>query len=265
MLNRVIAAVLALFSVPAGAQPRANWQSEPEFGRCALRQQLDEAGAFVQISRTPGNDQTTVSFEDRRVRVESPKPLIGATIALEPGGTIAADGYLRSGDSPEIRSIWIRTSDQQFMDRLSNASVLTLTHAEFGSLRLPLRSTAAAVLALRRCEDKTMREWGIDPIAWRGLRVRPIPASPTNDWFSPVDFQRVPAVFGVKSPVVALVEVGPDGTVQKCTVVNRQVHSLIKDETCRPIRDRGRFQPAVGADGKPVSAPFVMKIRFGWE
>jgi hypothetical protein len=261
MAHQLLVGLLLAASAPEGAAAKPVWHWESEFGACALRQDFDGGGSLL-ISRTPTGDTTSLSIADNRAQVRTWSEVPQTRVTLEPGGSIDADGFVQPGKSNKGRTIGVAVTDPGFLDHLSKASAVELSHSKFGSVRTAIRSPSAAVEALIKCEDRKMREWGIDPASLQVLQSRPRPTMPLYKWFSTDDYPRLAIAYRVKSDVVALVDVGPDGTVRKCTVINRQLVTLFKDATCRVLKDRARFHPAIGADGTPVSAPFVVRVRF---
>jgi protein TonB len=56
--------------------------------------------------------------------------------------------------------------------------------------------------------------------------------------------------------------VGPDGKVKDCTVTSSSGSSALDSTTCKLMRQRAKFQPATGTDGKPTSDTVTSAIRW---
>ena len=56
--------------------------------------------------------------------------------------------------------------------------------------------------------------------------------------------------------------VGPDGRVKDCTVTSSSGSSALDATTCKLMRQRAKFQPATGSDGKPTSDTVASAIRW---
>lgn len=253
------AALLAIAAFQSSQSPVV-WKWEPD-ATCGLRQQLAGRRSIL-ILREPINDPTTVTIEDLDAALSSWQALDEVDVTLEPGVKTAADGSIGPGDHRRSRSINVQFSDPNFLDQLSRSSSLGLAHKKFGAVEVPIRSAAAAVRALRACEERTMREWGIDAVQLASLQSRPIPISSPAAWFSDSDYPGLAAIFGVGGTVIAKLDVGTDGRVNACKVVNRQALTEFHETACRALTKRGRFKPAIDATGKPASAPFVVRLRF---
>ncbi|HYG47769.1 MAG TPA: TonB family protein [Allosphingosinicella sp.] len=56
--------------------------------------------------------------------------------------------------------------------------------------------------------------------------------------------------------------VGPDGRVKECSVTSSSGSSALDATTCKLMRQRAKFQPATGSDGRPTSDTVTSAIRW---
>lgn len=238
------------------------WQWEPDSALCTLTQKDSDHGGEIIIRRTPGDDQTTVRVRDRGARGDYWRSITGMTVTLEPGGSVLADGYFGPGEQAGSREILVRIPDQTFLSRFPQAQALAISHARFGLSRTYVRSAAAVPAALRACEDRRMREWGIDPAAWWALRSRPIPITPLNELLQARGYPRNGVIFRVQGDVVLRLAVGLDGRVSECEGLNRRVDPAFNVLGCDALKRKARFQPATDQQGRPVAAPFIVIARY---
>lgn len=56
--------------------------------------------------------------------------------------------------------------------------------------------------------------------------------------------------------------VGPDGKVQQCSVTRSSGSSALDSTTCRLMKQRAKFSPATGTDGKPTGDTVASSIRW---
>lgn len=180
-----------LLFLMAGAQTpagdRADWNWERDTQTCGLHEQAGSAGATIQVSRTPANDQTTVMITVPSDSNLKRRHFSDGVIKLGQGSDVTAevDTYF---DHDKRFHVLATTQDPSFLEKFSNADTLAVSHGDVDVARIDLRSPAAAVAALRSCEDKKMRAWGIDPVAWRALKSRPIPLESLTQRFSSLDY-----------------------------------------------------------------------------
>jgi hypothetical protein len=256
-MSFVLASLLAV-AAPPESQSQIVWKWNSDGVGCVLRQDLGH-GRFLDVGGVPGS-QTGIRIVDTAARIRSPKSLSSVEVTFSPGGTTKADGMLGPNEKPIGRSIviWFGPED---LTRLSGASALTLAHAEFGTLQARFQSPAAAVQALRGCEDRKMTEWGIDPVAWRALTVKPAPKTPPVKWFSWLDYPDRKKIYKNDIDVIARLDVAGDGSVLECTVVNRPPVEFIP-AACNALKRNARFHPARDARGQSIPAPFIFTVRF---
>lgn len=107
-----------------------------------------------------------------------------------------------------------------------------------------------------------MREWGIDPVAWRALRSRPMPLNPVGQWMSSEDYPILENEFGVGGNLMLRLNVRPDGSIENCVALSRGKLKELDKSTCRALTSRAKFQPATDSAGNLVPAPFVVEVVF---
>lgn len=160
-----------------------DWQWNRDTPICALQLKMTPSGGTIEISRTPGNEETEIKL------TVQPQPGIreghvpDGAFRLNSGDEVIAHVSQHVDDKKQLQ-IYGVTQDPTFISKFSNASSLEISNRRGGSFPVDLRSAAAAAESLRNCEGRKMREWGIDPVAWRGLTARPIPLKPVRERFS---------------------------------------------------------------------------------
>jgi hypothetical protein len=101
---------------------------------------------------------------------------------------------------------------------------------------------------------------------WMALAAQLSAPVPTNlgNWFSNDDF---PGYLVEEQPGVWLVgvrvRVGPDGAVQGCDVESTSGVERLDALTCKTVRQRAKFRPAVSANGSPAAG--VYRTYVGWD
>ena len=173
-----------LLAAQTGGLP--DWQWDTKSPICVLTQEIGDSRS-IEIRRTPANDETQVNFAlSKRAGLRDGR-IQNATLELLPAGTFSADGVIMQPDKDvEVSAI---TSDPAFIEKLASSTSVILSLAGNAPIGGAIRSARAAVQALRECEDRKMRAWGINAAAWRGLQTGPIPLSPVRDSFSALDYR----------------------------------------------------------------------------
>lgn len=259
-MRRFAPAFLLLTAAQASSDNRIDWRWSREGVACTLQQASPIDGKIVSVSRTPGNDLTSISSGGADDLLEPSKTYSGGKVLFLPGGPADAELYVTT--KGRRRDVTAVSDDPDFLGKFASASEFEFAQEKLGTERLPLRSAAAAAQALRTCEDSRMREWGMDPVAWHALKARPLPTETWTNWLSTDDYPLGAIFAGKEGYLISRLDVGPDGIPTGCTSLNRNRPPNYKDMMCRKLVLRARFRPALDSGGKPVAAPFVVVVRF---
>jgi TonB family protein len=249
-------------AVQASASNQPRWHWDPESTVCALQQEVSDGRTF-EISRTPANGQTSLSLTQPARNTIRQGDFRDGLIQLDPGGNVAADVFDWVGviSHRDMRRTGAITDDQSFMSKFATANAIEFQHQKLGTIRIPILSAAAVVRALQECEDKKMRDWGIDPLIWRALRSPPTPLKPLSDRFSAIDYPPEALRFLVAGDALTRLEIDADGRVTRCRSINASKYKGFEYATCNVLKG-ARFKPALNSNGEPVSAPYVLNVRF---
>jgi len=237
-----------------------DWRWERDTPTCSLIQTHSADGEVVQLSRTPGSDVTTISVGSTERSFGSSKKLRDGKVTFIPGGASVAEIFLTEGHGR--REVFASSQDSAFLSKFAGSSEVEIIDDKLGSTRVPLRSAAAAVEAIRICEDSRMREWGIDPVAWRALRARPFLLTDWSKSISADDYPMDALLSGSEGFMVLRFDVGANGLVQDCGRLVRGKPAQDRVRLCSKLKKVARFKPAVAPNGEAVAAPYVLVINF---
>jgi TonB family protein len=148
-----------------------------------------------------------------------------------------------------------------FRDALASATELQLRNGERLRARVPLDGIRNALAALRQCHVGVAREWGIDEAALAALSRRP---TTTNTYgITPDDYPARALREATQGHVIMRIAVSTEGRATACTIVATSGSPEIDHVACSVALQRGRFQPALDAAGRPVAiqAPFTIFFR----
>lgn len=254
----ILLALLAATSAP-GASPQTVWKWRPGNINCILRQDVGQ-GRFLDVGTRPGSNNISIRIVDTDARTRQSKPISGIKLVLAPGGLLTRDGFIEANKDPIGRTAYIFLTSGD-LSALTGTTAIEASHADFGSYSIAVQSIDAAVDAIRTCDDRRMSEWGVDPAMWRALAASPIPATPAVKWFSWTDYPDRQKIYKDDIEVVARLDVAADGSVSKCTVVNRPPEEFVP-AACNALMRNASFQPARDAKGQAVAAPYLFHVSF---
>lgn len=266
-MRRFAPALLLLTAAAPPAPPtnQVDWRWSSDGPGCGLRQVFAADGTTLEIGSTPGSDGLTIRIGGYDWLVPtletSFESLKDGRLSFVPVGR--ADAQIQvATDSSGRRDVSASSPDFTVLTQFAKASAVEISHERIGTIRAPLRSTAAAAEALRNCVDSRMREWGIDPVEWWALKARPVPLKPAVELLSADDYPARAQRYGLQGWVIAKLNVAADGKVTDCKSINKDLYRGFRDTICRVMRSRARFKPALDTNGNPVAAPYVLVVQF---
>jgi TonB family protein len=234
------------------------WQWDGTTPICRLQQQTP-SGHKIQISRTPGNEETEFKiYLQPRSKIREGKFRQGTRRLDTSSETLDVSTYQDSAGQLQVYPV---SHDPMFMRRFSRAVMVEVSHRSIGTFRESLRASAAAGDALQNCEDQKLRNWGIDLIALRRLKSQPVPLRPISDQFHSLDYPRAALAAGIEADAVTRLDVDSGGRVARCQSLNAGLHREFEEAAC-DILQNVRFGPATDVAGNLVSAPYVYDVRF---
>jgi TonB family protein len=254
------AAILVLVGVAAQSTETElnDWLWDRDTPICAL-QQVTPPGFIVEISRTPGNDETEIEITNP----SQPKMRSGSfrrgALRLDPGGEFIVQGSVGL-NKMKVLAAYAVTQDAGFNRAFRTASSIEIVDQGGSVSRADLRSTGDAADALESCEDQKLRGWGIDPANWRGLKSHPTPLQPVRERFRDLDYPPAALAKGIEADAVIRLDVSAGGRVSNCAGLEAPYKDFV-DAACKVLRG-ARFQPAMDSAGNAVPAPFVVDVRF---
>jgi TonB family protein len=260
-----LAAALILL---AGAAPppdpvpprKPGWAIDYGAQRCALvRTGEGEDPLTLAIRMIPGHSRPEVILARRDWRDTR---LIGArtvTFVMVPSGRVIeaqalwVPNRLGLGDILQLDGL-----PDDFIDAFAGAAAVELRNRGKTVLNFPVPAAARAVRALRDCNTALLAAWGVDAEALAALRRQAKPIGDLSGWTS--DYPHVALGQSISGTVVVRLDVSAAGAVTGCAAVAGSGSLALDSQTCTSFLRRGRFEPALGADGKPVAISIVQTV-----
>lgn len=254
----LLAAAAALVQPGAAAAlPPPAWQMDWGDQYCTLVRLATPATPFITAFRViPGTDAPSIVLATGR----SAAPPAGITaVALTPSGqAFAVTATTERHTHGRIVREVLGPLDEHFWDALAGATELQLKAGDEVRGRIALPRAGAAVAALRRCISRALRDWGVDEAALAALRERPSTTNMLGVNSNDYPLQAIRS--STQGRVVVRITVGADGRATDCRVVGPSGSAALDETTCRVVMTRARFNPAIGADGRPTAAPMISAV-----
>jgi len=286
MLNPAVApaqtespAPVVVVPPPAAPAPSTVYHDAPIFpiGPIGDWEVHQDSGGFCAVSRNYGSAERpeTVTIQARPM---TPKDLTifvvsnatgaaprdgRATVSLSPGTAIPAT--YSSFDVPvRDQHFSVLYLDRLGLEHLQEARTVTLQADR--TRQIPASEIRAAIAAADRCMAELYRSWGIDPARFAAeLPVsRPLGGGP-GTWFNAdEDYPAKARIAGTQGRVVILLDVGKDGVVKSCHVI-QSADADLDAATCQSAMKHASYAPALDAQGKPTATLAVIPVRWSIE
>lgn len=136
--------------------------------------------------------------------------------------------------------------------------------AEFGSRMVVFEtgSLAKAFAGLRTCTDNLVKTWGLDPAQQSRLSRRATPQSSPGRWIVGSDYPAAMLARGKQAVVNFRLTIDDGGKPTACEIQRSYNDKAFDDLTCQAIMRRGRFDPALDEQGKPIASYYLNTVRF---
>jgi TonB family protein len=258
--NALAATSLILFAIPSPAQEHRApvWQMDWGDQFCSLIRLPDVGTPFAVVVRAiPGRGFSDILLLPR---AHGQPPEVITSIMLAPSGR-SFDVYT---DSEELgdrsRAVALHALPMEFWDALAGSDQLQLRQGRRVLSRIQLTDASQAVRALRQCVSNALREWGIDEAAMNALRRRPVSVNALG--MSDQDYPQSAIQQNTQGRVIVRVDVSAQGRATACAAVASSHTAAIDAAACHAAMTRGRFRPALDANGLPTASQIVTAVRF---
>lgn len=275
-----MSAVVAAQSVSAAPlQPTGKWH-------------VDFADSQCVASRDYG-------AEGRPLFLVFKKPVIGDVlqIAVVQNGSVQEptqlDGEVSFDNLPPIETsileygvrklkqralmINLQTVDLAPMVRTSSLRIRSLPQKPNRGIRMDLaartqtdqtfamRDTSTVIRLLNECADDLQKVWNVWDENRDSVTLRKGPAGRLDNLFSGKDYPAVAMRKNLMGTTTLVLLIDELGKVGDCTVTRTSGAASIDAQSCAIIRERGKFRPAIGLDGKPTKSSWKQSITWRLE
>ncbi len=141
---------------------------------------------------------------------------------------------------------------------ITEAEEMAITELKIGRpLRHPVTlqtgSMGKAFRALRDCTDNLVRYWGFDPAKRLTLQREVTPKSSPGNWISTLNYPVSEISRGGRGIVNFRMDIDASGKATKCEVLQSASSPEFKRAVCLTLMKNAEFNPALDADGNPIS------------
>lgn len=251
----MIATLVAAAALITSNQP---WELDYGASHCRLSRTYGAGQEAVELTLSdvlgdPNLITLTLATVDnaRRAREDG-----AATISLGPSGTAQNPSFFSTVSDGSNNRVVQTTIAVQPEAPLTSASTL---HVKAGSVDATVAPgvTAKAFKAFTACTDDLRTRLALSGHETAQLSEPAIGPAQPQDWISADDYPKPAFVDRKEGTVVAVLTVEDSGRVAECRPAVSSGDSALDITTCTLLIRRGRFRPALGKDGRPITSYYI--------
>lgn len=259
----MLLAVLAAFAFaerPPALNPKGPWVVDYADAQCIAKRNFGTSEKPLVLMIKPSPTSDVIQLNLVKPGFDAMASEYDAKLALGHGAPFAVRQInFGSGKEYEIRQINLRAdlaaglnaaSSIEWVGRGVNTTFVT------GPLTQLMK-------ALGECRSNLREYWNIGEEREQKLRAPVAMAGSLISLFSTKDYPRQSVVQDDSGTSSVVVLIDEKGIPRECMLDETSGIASIDAMTCAVIRERGKFKPALGADGKPVRSYFKQRVR--WE
>lgn len=266
MLRRTLAVAMVVSATPLQAapmQPTAKWVVNFDEAQCLAQREYGTAkDPFTLILKQPAlGSVVQVAVQTKGNFRGKPEQVDGAVqFGEQPSHDIPALQWRPDGSKLTLRMINLPLS--------SFAAARTATTIRFkaGMLQreLALSDVPDLLKVMDTCVADLRRAWNLS--ADGETAPQSLAASASSQTLSGLikaeDYPGVAIREGQTGTVTMVVLIDEAGRVADCSIVETSGVAVLDSQSCAVVRERARFTPAVGANGRPAKQGFMQRITW---
>jgi TonB family protein len=258
-----IAVAVSLQSIqPAAAaslQPAGKWTVDFGDDRCVAYRGFGNSKNPVHLllKPSPVGDVLQLQIAEKGINRPGTQEKVSVALGSEAPVLMLQLQYGSNGQSVRM----INLSKEQ-ASRLSAAT--TLRWSERGKqYDLALGPMAKLLDTVEKCKNLLADHWNATLTKRMALKEAPSMDKPIMSLFSTNDYPWDAVKKGQSGLAHVVVLVDENGRMADCTLIATSGIAVLDAQTCIILRNRGKFKPAIGADGKPTRGTFHQRVN--WE
>lgn len=234
--------ILATATTPTPLAPSTKWFIDYQPDMCIASRSFGPVGSSIALALKP---PVAMGAEGQQLYILT-QPTGGGGMSGQASMTLLPSGQRTTPDfeswptlNNKARAYEMHV-DASFMASMAEATGISLTLGEDTYL-LATGKMRPVLDALKTCNDKLFRSWGVDPAA---MAIPPPGVSPAS-WFPQNSYPAAAKRRGAQGRTVIVLTVSSDGAPTACRVVIKAEADL-DEATCRLATRRGRFEKSSG-------------------
>lgn len=245
-------------------EPHSPWNIHYGEAACDLKRIFKSETGQIQIQISQAFDLGGASFYLTTAPI-SKKRYWEADVDFsidETGAELQKSGsFLRIRD--ENLLIWqIYGFDMNFLKNLPNDVTLRLKSKKYPEIALKLTGMQSIDDALDQCQRNLYKTFDLDYSQVEALSKLPRPQGNPGRWAMASDYPAAALSKDQEGLVRFMLEVDPDGRPEKCRILQSSGHQSLDDQTCKVLKKRAGFYPALDKKGERAASTWISRVNW---
>lgn len=139
------------------------------------------------------------------------------------------------------------------------------TPTPYTDLTFAISEMPTVLTLLDECADDLQKVWNVWDENRDSVTLKKGPSGQIQNLFSGSDYPLVAVRNDLSGTTTLVMLIDEFGKVADCTVTQTSGAASIDAQSCAIIRERGKFKPAIGLDGKPTKSSWRQSITWRLE
>ena len=257
-MTAVVVAIVLASAAPHSASV-GDWFIDFSEAQCSARRQFGtaEKPSFLILKPSPTSDLVQLNIV-RKKSIGSGAQELDAQLGVGQGERARVRQLSFINGRFDVRQVNLTgewAAKLQSADRLSWSAPDIDATFETGRL-------GPVMQALARCRDDMRAHWNIGTPGEQTLRTPVKIVKPLASLFHSGDYPKQSLRQGDSGMASVILLIDEQGRPRGCMLDATSGLASLDSMTCAVIRERGKFKPAIGADGKPVRSYLGQRVRW---
>jgi TonB family protein len=265
VLLRLAALSALMFSSAAPAadtpkQPTGKWIVHFEDAQCVAQRDYGSTNhpLILLLKQPPLGGVMQISIIEKGTVAEATQLDATYQFDSQPQQKVSILRFSPKGQGTRVAMM--NLSQEQFAAGRQSQS-LRLDYAAFHA-RLALLQFPELLEIMNACVADLRKVWNVRPAGEEAASVRKDARGDLRGLFSSDDYPADSLRFGESGSVKVALLVDEQGKVADCSVTETSGAAILDAQSCAILRERAKFTPAVGKDGKPAKDAWIQQISW---
>jgi TonB family protein len=247
-------------AAPVPLKPTSPWKVDFGDAHCLALREYGTAKSPLVLAFKPSPIGDVVQMSVVRPGTKADVNQLAGTMTVDSLAPVAVSMLGYRAPSKTSRVAAINLSRSQFQPLRAASTVRLRSPAEIDQT-FALSQMGQVGEALDKCIAGLRKDWHIADAAAQ-IREEARPIKPLTSLFTTADYPSVALRQRASGLVEMMTLIDPSGRVASCMVTGSSGYASLDAQSCSIITSRGRFTPAIGADGKPTHSGAIQRVRW---